>query len=358
MADSDMPPLLQKLHFYSKGKNRIRGEDIQRCIGQNNDFIDLMSNSIDPAISEPLNLEKTPCSHYMLKKFIQTEFSLSDFGIYPGDRIAIIIPNGPELAVALLCTISEWCAVPINPTNTWEEIRSELESTRAVAIMVMAGVSTNDAALKAANLLGLGLIVLNPSGTISGLFRLSQLVSTSKRSPTNQSLASNHHNNRSHVAMLLHTSGTSGNKKLVAYTLETLIVGVACIVMSWELTPSDICLNMMPLFHIGGIVRNVLSPILSGGQLIACSGFDPIQFWDILYSGTQKFTWYYASPTCHHAILNEAENRLKEHNTDKLPVESVRFIANAAGGLLPVLAESLRKKFNATILTSYGMTEW
>lgn len=42
-----------------------------------------------------------------------------------------------------------------------------------------------------------------------------------------------------------------------------------------------------------------------------------------------------------------------------LPVEDVRYVANAAGGLLPVLAEALRTTFkNAVILTSYGMTEW
>jgi hypothetical protein len=40
-------------------------------------------------------------------------------------------------------------------------------------------------------------------------------------------------------------------------------------------------------------------------------------------------------------------------------VQDVRYVANAAGGLLPVLAEGLRDTFyNAAILTSYGMTEW
>jgi acyl-CoA synthetase (AMP-forming)/AMP-acid ligase II len=107
---------------------------------------------------------------------------------------------------------------------------------------------------------------------------------------------------------------------------------------------------MMPLFHIGGIVRNVCSPILAGGCVIACQGFDPILFWDILYS--RSFTWYYAAPTMHHAILMEADRRPKP-----LPVDSVRFIANAAGGLLPVLAEGLKVTFGAVILTSYGMTE-
>ena len=108
----------------------------------------------------------------------------------------------------------------------------------------------------------------------------------------------------------------------------------------------------MPLFHIGGIMRNILSPILSGGSVVACSGFDPLLFWDILYS-SQKVTWYYAAPTMHHALLQEATRR-----PFPLPVDNIRFIANAAGGLLPVLAQGLRDPFKATILTSYGMTEW
>jgi acyl-CoA synthetase (AMP-forming)/AMP-acid ligase II len=120
-----------------------------------------------------------------------------------------------------------------------------------------------------------------------------------------------------------------------------IVVGVACIVSSWNLTPNDVCLNMMPLFHIGGIMRNILSPILSGGCVIACSGFDPLLFWDVLTSpspasrGQQgpgpeqeeknvkllRATWYYAAPTMHHAILMEAERRPLP-----LPVASVRFV--------------------------------
>jgi acyl-coenzyme A synthetase/AMP-(fatty) acid ligase len=65
------------------------------------------------------------------------------------------------------------------------------------------------------------------------------------------------------------------------------------------------------------------------------------------------FRNFTAAPTMHHAILQEAERR-----PSPLPVESIRYIANAAGGLLPVLAKSLKDTFKATILTSYGMTEW
>jgi acyl-CoA synthetase (AMP-forming)/AMP-acid ligase II len=166
---------------------------------------------------------------------------------------------------------------------------------------------------------------------------------------------------------------------------------------------------MMPLFHIGGIMRNILSPILSGGCVITCAGFDPLLFWDVLSgSGTKNGapsfsskkvknavaslekrvliadmpdasgakavayctvdgdqsspprtilpTWYYAAPTMHHAILQEAERR---YSPGSEPAETVRFVANAAGGLLPSLAEALKETFsNAVVLTSYGMTEW
>jgi acyl-CoA synthetase (AMP-forming)/AMP-acid ligase II len=71
-----------------------------------------------------------------------------------------------------------------------------------------------------------------------------------------------------------------------------------------------------------------------------------------------SFTWFYAAPTIHLAVLAEADARLETAGPAGLPVDGVRFIANAAGGLLPVLAEKLQKTFRATILTSYGMTEW
>ena len=56
-------------------------------------------------------------------------------------------------------------------------------------------------------------------------------------------------------------------------------------------------------------------------------------------------TWLYPS------LLSNYSNR-------RDVVGPMRFIANAAGGLLPVLAEALQSTFQATILTSYGMTEW
>jgi hypothetical protein len=53
-----------------------------------------------------------------------------------------------------------WCAAPINPTNTWQEIKLELQSTKSMAIMVLAGAAVKDAALQAAKELNLGVITI------------------------------------------------------------------------------------------------------------------------------------------------------------------------------------------------------
>lgn len=101
--------------------------------------------------------------------------------------------------------------------------------------------------------------------------------------------------------------GTSGKKKIVGYTLETIVIGAVCILKSWKLNSADINLNMMPLFHIGGIARNLFAVLLSGSAVICALGFDASFFWDIVEQ--QHPTWYYAGPTMHQMLVQEARSR-------------------------------------------------
>jgi long-subunit acyl-CoA synthetase (AMP-forming) len=157
------------------------------------------------------------------------------------------------MAVVLFGVISRWCAAPVNITNTWEEMKSELLSTKAVAIIILTGAIGNDAAIRAAEELSLGIITVTPAGNFSGLFHMKVLqpVSAATLSSGADTVVDIHRSGKFRTALVLHTSGTSGNKKLVPYTLDTLMVGVGCIISSWALQPKDVCLNMMPLFHIG-----------------------------------------------------------------------------------------------------------
>ena len=146
--------------------------------------------------------------------------------------------------------------------------------------------------------------------------------------------------------LVLFTSGTTGSKKLVPHVMGDMLTAAATIALSWNLRPNDVNCNLMPLFHVGGIVRQVFSPIISGGCVICCPSFDPSVFWALLARGA--FTWYYAAPTMHQLILQTGKSDGMIGNGGECHLK-LRMIANAAGGLLPSLAKEMLQVFDATV---------
>lgn len=206
--------------------------------------------------------------------------------------------------------------------------------------------------------IGVKVILLTPSvaenGAPSGLFSLSVASAPATGMPGGELSCGAAHgstlNSLSDTALLLHTSGTSGTKKAVPYTLSSLLVGAACIIESWGIEESDVCINMMPLFHVGGIVRNLLAPVLSGGTVACARGFDPALFWEACVD--QRVTWYYAGPTMHQLLLDELGE------SGRPPTGCcITKVFNASGGLSHILATKLRNSFGCFVMPSYGMTE-
>ena len=134
-------PLLHKLQNYGQDGNKkgIRGRDVGELVKGYANLLELIPDLDTPAIAEPLNTERIPLTHKRLRQFIAKEFDLCQFNLPIGCRVATLLPNGPELAVTMLSVVSRWCAAPINPTNSWQEIKAELESTKSQAIIILAG---------------------------------------------------------------------------------------------------------------------------------------------------------------------------------------------------------------------------
>ncbi|TPX69966.1 hypothetical protein SpCBS45565_g02004 [Spizellomyces sp. 'palustris'] len=310
-------------------------------------LVDLLSSSPRPAILS--SDARSPLSHTDLSAFIK-QFDLQTFGLGRNDRIGVILPEGPELGVCLTCVLARATAVPLNEKEIEEEIVSELEQMRAKAAIVCKSRS-EDRIVSLLASAGFLVLLLEPSPSTAGLFTLSAVPGSVIISPSPPTVQAYTH--PQDCALVLRTSGTSGNKKTVPYTLRTLCIGAMCVAKSWALTEKDVNLNMMPLYHVGGIVRNLLSPLLSGGAVITCKGFDPAIFWDIVEASPISPTWYYAVPTMHHAILQEGRERYSGRSPSR-----IRMICNAGGGLQPSLAVELRNYFaGAVVLPSYGMTE-
>jgi acyl-CoA synthetase (AMP-forming)/AMP-acid ligase II/acyl carrier protein/acetyltransferase-like isoleucine patch superfamily enzyme len=286
-------------------------------------------------------------SYARLHEFVSDGAPFREVDLRPGDRCAIAMPEGPDLAVCLL-TISMRCTVvPMNPWNPEGEIAADLAETGANAVIVPLGEDFGHIR-RAARECGAAVINLVSHGEEAGLFDLvCETPSGGVWSSTGKHRR--RFNGPDDTALELFTSGTSGRKKLVPIRLGDLCVGAACIAAALELGPADRGYNMMPLFHVGGIVRNLYAPLLAGSEMIYSDGFDAAMFWDELDGGA-GFNWYYASPTIHDGILQEGERRADS-------VHRLRFICNAAGHLLPSTADRLRARFEAAILPGYGMTE-
>lgn len=247
-----------KLNKYGQNglSRNIVGSDVQKLVSGYTNLTELIPCTKANAILDTQGVHRNSLTHERFHCFIEKEFDLEPLGIKPGARVGILLPNGPEMAVTLFGVMSQWTAAPINLTSTCQEMKTELQSTKAVAIIIMTGAVGNEEAIKAAVELSLGIITLTPAGLFSGLFHLKLLqpvgaAYAAASAGTDSAVADIHNTARFRTVLLLHTSGTTGAKKLVPYTLEMLVVAAGCVASSWALGPSDVGLNMMPLVHIG-----------------------------------------------------------------------------------------------------------
>lgn len=302
------------------------------------------------------NNTRNPLTHGRIQAFILNELgpSLHGMGLGRGSRIALVLPNGPELALALL-GLAHWAScVPLNANGALSELKKDLQ---AAEVSMVVGIQDDCTVIQdMAMALNIPFCSLVKSETEVGVFRLIpskdfRMDHSGRESKEESHFVCNDHHDE---VLVLFTSGTTGNKKLVPHKLGDILIAAAVISVSWNLSPHDVNINLMPLFHVGGIVRQIFGPVLSGGSVICCPSFDPNLFWALLTSynegSSSAFTWYYAAPTMHQVILASKPEDLPT-------VPRLRMIANAAGGLLPSLAQELRNMFGANVLPSYGMTE-
>ncbi len=282
-----------------------------------------------------------PFSHQQLwEHVVMTVSALNRLGVGRGDCVAIVLPQGPELAVTFLAVAAGATAAPLNPEHVEKEFVYYLEDLQARALILPQG--SDSPARAVAGSLQVPVIELIPTEGGAGRFRLSG-VSRPLAAPTGLGEPDD-------VALVLHTSGTTSDPKRVALTHTNLLASARHIGATLQLQSSDRCLNVMPLFHIHGLVACVLASLGRGGSTVCARGFDAERFPDWLESW--KASWYSAVPTMHQAILAHVQG---------LPVRpvrsSLRFIRSSSAALPRLVMAGLERTFGVPVIESYGMTE-
>jgi acyl-CoA synthetase (AMP-forming)/AMP-acid ligase II/thioesterase domain-containing protein/acyl carrier protein len=267
--------------------------------------------------------------------------ALNGLGVGRDDRVAIVLPNGPELACAFVAVASGAAAAPLNPAYRQDDFSFYLSDLGAKALIVER--DSSSPAVAAANALHIPVFALDrrldePAGTFS-------LAGTPIGPPRSDGPAADND-----IALVLHTSGTTSRPKMVPLSQANLAASARHIVETLALTHEDRCLSVMPLFHIHGLVAGVLSPLAAGGSAFCMPGFDTqeVLFW----MAEARPTWYTAVPTMHQAILARAREHPRTCERVRL-----RFIRSSSAALPPAVMHELERTFKAPVIESYGMTE-
>jgi oxalate---CoA ligase len=266
--------------------------------------------------------------------------TLNSCGIGRDDRVAIVLPNGADMAVAFLGTAACATAAPLNPAYRAEEFTFYLEDLNARALIV--GGTGPSVVREVAGRRGIPIIELEPSHEAAGLITLSATPSGAAR---RGGFAE-----EDDVALVLHTSGTTARPKMVPLTQRNLCASAAQIQASMALAPSDRCLNVMPLFHIHGLIGALLSSLAAGGSVFCTPGFSALKFLDWLQHSDA--TWYTAVPTMHRSAVDRAA-RVSASGYRS----SLRFIRSCSSPLAPQLMADLERTFGVPVVEAYGMTE-
>jgi acyl-CoA synthetase (AMP-forming)/AMP-acid ligase II len=303
--------------------------------GTMNNLLDLIRQAPDSATAVILPESGTKVSYASLRSQVASVAdAFASAGIKPGDRVAMSLPNGLDTIVCFLAASIAGTAAPLNPGYRYDEFAFYMDDTNAKLLVVPS--QGGDDARRAAEERKIPVVVASvENGTVT---LTPKATGKTAAAPDPEG-----------IALVLHTSGSTGRPKRVPLKHRNLAVSAKNIIATYDLTPKDVALIAMPLFHVHGLVASTLATLASGGTVVVPAKFNPLSFWRTVRD--TGATWYSAVPTIHTLLLARATGERPQG------AENLRFIRSCSASLSPELMEGLEKAFGAPVLEAYGMTE-
>jgi acyl-CoA synthetase (AMP-forming)/AMP-acid ligase II len=288
--------------------------------------------------------DKSPLTYSGLRDAVaRTRGCLAASGLGRNNRIGIVLPNGPEMAAAFVAVAASATAVPLNPALKKEEFEFGFDDLGVQALIVRHGIESP--ARDVAQARNLHVFELSSDGPIAGDFTLSCSREASRAPPPTVGDAQ-----PDDIALLLHTSGTTAKSKTVPLLQRNIAASAGNIAASLALTSDDVCLNIMPLFHIHGLVAALLATISAGASVVCSPGLNAFRFFT-WFEGCRP-TWYTAVPTMHQTLLEIAPRY-----RDVIARGRLRFVRSSSASLPPQVMSALETTFGVPVIEAYGMTE-
>jgi len=318
-------------------------------------FYDLLPDSDVPYLHSTDG--RAPLSVKALKEFIMSD-AVEIPGLKREDRLCTAIPGGPEAAVCFFAFSLRCTFAPLNIGLSRDEYEFEFIDLPAKGLIVQNKETLDEADQQnTGNAVAVArktkvekLLELKPSPDVAGLFTLTKhpVGKPLKGDPMGNPLESV---KRDDLALVLHTSGTTKKPKIVPLTHANITCGALCIASTVEMKPEDVCNNTMPLFHIHGLIVNLLASAVAGSQIKCVPGVFAVQKFHSALQAEPMPTWYSAVPTMHLQILQFAEDDPSAQET------KLELIRNCSAALVPTVADAMEKTLKVAVMPTYAMTE-
>ena len=299
--------------------------------------------------STALIIPATPNSEVLEVSYQQLQAEVHSFqqklaalGISPQSAVSIALPNSYAFVVAFLA--ASWqraVAAPLNPTYKQEEFEFYIDDLSSALALVPQGAFDQDvAAVRAARKYEAAIAECYYDGhhvilDVKDPGKFAEQDSKSIESPQPDD-----------IALVLHTSGTTGRPKAVPLTHKNLTTTMRNIESSYALCPKDRSLLVMPLFHVHGLLAGFLAPLHASSSIIIPPRFSASEFWSVFTKHSAN--WYTAVPTIHQILLR---------NPLPSPLPRIRFIRSCSSPLSPKVFHELETKLHAPVLEAYAMSE-
>jgi len=263
--------------------------------------------------------------------------ALREADVSPSDRIVTLLPEGIEAAIGFLAVTSYATAVPLNPGLGIRDLEFYLGDLRPKAVLTQRGFKTES--LSAVSTENTPIIEIPAFGASTS--KASDASSASRLNPPKPE----------DVGLILYTSGTTSRPKRVPLSQQQLVASAGNIAQTLSLVPRDRCLNVMPLFHIHGLMAGLLASMHVGASVICAPRFNSsrILHWLTTYSPT----WYTAVPTIHQSLLGV----LDEQGMATLTPNPLRVVRSSSSAMPLRVIEELEQRLGVPVIEAYGMTE-
>ncbi|MDO4257069.1 MAG: long-chain fatty acid--CoA ligase [Kocuria sp.] len=258
-------------------------------------------------------------------------------GIRPGDRVALVLPNVPHMAVLYYAILrAGGIVVPLNPLLTPRELTYHFQD--AGVSFVLAWEDMAQASQKAVEELdGVAVLPISAQGTVGHLMSVEPAAEVVEREDED-------------TAVLLYTSGTTGRPKGAELTHHNLHSNAEIAGELFDLRNGDVMFGGLPFFHVFGQTVALNGVVARGAAVSLLPRFHPVKALEILRRDHVNI--FVGVPTMYVALLHEL-------GKGELTTEGIDLRAGVSGGsAMPVeVMAKFEKVFDTSVYEGYGLSE-